>query len=470
MRSLFPVFALLLCPLVSGQQTLTYGDDVALPTFTPMGADHATLAVNHYGDTFVAWQGTYSGNKHLVEGMSIPYLGGDTWEGSAAGHVALGDMSLHLLSTDETCSKPDVVQMPDGSFCVAWHRIDRSGGVPSRLEVARIRTRDASGNLYATPIVDQTGLGEGYVADPLVTSGFAGMMVDLVNLEDGTIGAVYAHELSNVVDSVSGNTYREYELRFTRIDWTIPPGNPGFASAPIVLVPVLPIDNDVRYPLNGGQVLPDVVLDDYGNLIVAHEEYWLDGHGGVPGSNNGRIVVNRFSGFLTGNPLTLNTHTFTNNFRRHQRRPMLATSRLDNKNSISLTWVDDEYVPWKNNTIHSREITYPPSGQPSVQPLHWQNSIFHEDTHSTIAHGPNQQRYSFGVRFFFASTRILVGRSLQGDMLEYPAATLTAKRPAVELVEFPAASGQYKLFSTYEGHDSGNPTDYEVHFRILRIP
>lgn len=470
MRSLSFLFAVMLCPVVSGQQLISYGDDVALPSFTPQGSDHATLAVNHYGDVYVAWQGTWSGNVHMVEGMSVPYLGNDTWQGSALGHQIHGDMSLQLLSTDETCSKPDVVALPDGSFCLAWHRIDRSGVVPARLEVARVHVRDSAGVLHASPVIEQSSLGEGYVADGLVTSGFAGMMVDLVNLEDGSVGAVYAHELSSVVDPVTGDTYREYELRFTRIDWNVGPGAPGFASTPVVLVPNLPIDNDVRYPLNGGQVLPDVVLDDYGNLIVAYEEFWHDGHGGVQGTDNGRIVVNRYSGYLTSNPLIVNSHTFTNNFRRHQRRPMLATSRLDTKNSVSLTWIDDEFVPWKNNTIHSREITYPLSGQPSVQPLHWDNSVFHEDTHATVAHGPNQQRYTFGVRFFFSSVKILVGRSLQADMREYPTTINTAKRPAVELVEFPAGSGQFKLFSTYEGSDSGNPQDFEIRFQILRVP
>lgn len=470
MRFLSLILGLALTPFLAGQQTIGYGDDIALPTFTPQGADHATVAVNHYGDAFVAWQGTFSGNVHLVEGMSIPYLGNDTWEGSSLGHLSLGDMSLQLLSNDETCSKPDVVEMPDGSFCIAWQRIDRSGLVPARLEVCRVQVRDSAGTLYAAPVIDQSAAGEGHIADSSVTSGFAGIMVDLVNLEDGTVGAVYAHELSSVVDGVTGSTYREYELRFVVIDWNLGPGNPGFISAPTILVPNLPIDNNAQYPLIGGQVLPDVVLDDYGNLIVAYEEYWHDGHGGVIGSNNGRIVVNRYSGYRTGTPLIVNQHTFTNNFRRHQRRPNLATSRLDTKNSVSLTWIDDEYVPWKNNTLHSREITYPLSGPPSVQPLHWENSIWREDTHATIAHGPNSQRYTFGARFFGASVKILVGRSLQADMREYPTAVNTAKRPAVQLVEFPAGSGTFKLFSTYEGSDSGNPQDYEIRFQILRIP
>ena len=470
MRITSVLFALLLCSALPAQQVFTYGDDNTLPTITPQGADHATLAVNTYGDVYVAWQGTWSGNTHMVEGRLMKYIGNDQWETGSLNHDILGDMSLNLISNDESCSKPDVVAMPDGSFCVGWHRIDRSGSVASRLEVARIQVRDAQGVLLATPLVDRQAVGIGFSADSAVISGFAGIMVDLVDLEDGSVAAVYAHETSNLPQP-NGDVYREYDLRITRIDWNTTPGTPGFVSPHVNLVTSLPIDNTSAYPLNGGQVLPDVVLDDNLDLIVAYEQYWLDGHGGVSGQTLGEVVVKRFSGFGSATPFQLlDTDKFTNHIRRHQRRPNLATTKLDTRNSVSLTWIDDEVALWKTNSLHSRNIDYTIPGASTIDDLFWENSVYHEDTHATIVHGPQQQRYTLGVRFFSSSVRILVARSKQRDMIELPTAVNTAKRPASQLVEFPAGSGEFKLFTCYEGSDTGNPRDYRVHLVVFRVP
>ncbi len=470
MRTLSLVFFLCLCPLAFGQRTLSYGDDQTLPTFTPKGADHATLAVNSYGDVFVAWQGTFGGNRHVIEGMVIKYVGNDQWESGAANHLLLGDMSLHLLGPDETCPKPDVVEMPDGSFCIAWQRIDRTGIVPARLEVARVQVRDAQGQLLPNLIIDQQAAGTGYVVDPSITSGFAGIMVDLVNLEDGSVAAVYAHETMSTVNA-QGDEYREYDLRCTRIDWNQLPTSQGFASTPVVLTSGIAIDTVLAHPLNGGQVLPDVVLDDNSNLVVAYEQFWLDGHGGVNGTSRGEIFVRRYAGFNAANPLIeLDAVSLTNNPRRHQRRPNVATSRADHRNSVSVTWVDDEVSPLKTNTIHSREVVFDNPGGPTVETLFWGNNILREDTHAAIAHGPQRQRYTFGVRFFPSAAQILVGRTTQTDMTTFPVAVRYAKRPAVSLVEFPAASGRYKLFASYEGDNLNNPEAYQVHFVVVRVP
>ncbi|MDA0666390.1 MAG: hypothetical protein O3A50_01240 [Planctomycetota bacterium] len=458
------------CASLSAQQVFSYGDDNVLPTVTPQGADHATVAVNSYGDVYVAWQGTWSGNTHMVEGMLMQYTGNDQWEFDANNLHILGDMSLHLISQDESCSKPDVVALPDGSFSVAWHRIDRSGLGLSRLEISRIQVRDAQGNLHTTPVIDRRAIGVGFTADSAIISGFAGIMVDLVDLEDGSVAAVYAHETSSV-SQPNGDVHREYDLRLTRIDWDLAPGTPGFISAPVTLVSNLPIDNTLAYPLNGGQVLPDIEIDDNQDLIVAYEEFWLDGHGGVSGQTLGQIVVKRFAGFGAVVPFQLlDTDTFTNHFRRHQRRPNLATSRLDTQNTVSMTWVDDEVVLWKSNSILSRQITYSTPGASTVDNLYWENSVFHEDTHATIVHGPQHQRYTLGARFLINSVKILLGHSTQTDMVVVPTAVTTSKRPAAQLVEFPAGSGQFNLFMCYEGSDSGNPQNFLVHLVVFRVP
>ncbi len=461
---------LLLATPVGAQQTFGLGTDITLPSFGPLGADHATVAVNHYGDSFVAYHSVFATQRHMVEGMAIAAVGGNQFQVSSSSHFALGNQSLNVLGED-SCIKPDVVDMPDGNFIVAWTRRDKTGANQARIEMCRIIMRDSVGALLPTPIVESPQAGVGYVIDPGFDATDSGGMVDLINLEDGTVAAVYAHQTSRVIDPLNGDTWREYDLRMVRVDWTLAPSDPGFIGAPIPLVSGIPFDNPGNRIPVGGQVLPDVVLDDQQHMVVAYEEFWLNGHGGVTANNLGRIVVKRFSGFQSAAPLSeLNVDYFTRDPQRAQRRPNLATSRFDTRNSVSLSWGQDE-VWFSTDKIVTRQITYQTSGS-TIQNLYWANTALHQDTLPTSACGANALRFTFATREFGGINELIVARSVERDMHVIPTTAPHPLRPATALREYYTGGGGIgqHMYITYEGSSSHGASDYMVHLIIRKVP
>ncbi len=459
---------------IAAQQSVGFGETAELPSIATAGADHATVAANSYGDAFVAWHGNFAAGFHVVEGALISYEAGTFTSGQGTKWV-LGDATLGIMGPNgDTCTKPDVIAMPDDTFIVAWHRSERGGSTIARMEASRITVRDANGDLLPTPIVDEAQPGEGFVIDANIEKGDAGVMVDLVALDQDTVAAVYVHQASSSVDPVSGDTYRDYDLRITRMDWNLGPGSPSFLFGPTTLQPNIPLDSTPTHPFNGGQVLPDVVLDDLGDLVVAYEQFRLDGHGGVPSSNEGHVVVRRFIGYGKPNELT-QTHSdfFTNFINRHQRRPNLATSRDDARNTVSLTWMEDEVTFWRSNAIFGLELDYGPgTGPPTTRPLFWPNENGREDTLPVVVHGTDKLRFILGVRGFSSGDRLLLSRTKEADIFQLPTAIKWPWRPAAALVESTNMAGVTSklLLVTYEGSESGNPTDYRIHFQAYLLP
>ncbi|MHC4838908.1 MAG: hypothetical protein ACYTF3_12080, partial [Planctomycetota bacterium] len=184
------ILALAAAP-IAAQQTVGFGQTAELPTVATSGADHATIAANSYGDSFVAWHGKFASGFHVVEGALITYEAGTFTSGQGTKWV-LGDATLGIMGANgDTCTKPDVIAMPDDTFIVAWHRSERGGNTIARIEACRVTVRDGNGDLLPTPIVDEAQPGEGYVIDANIEKGDAGVMVDLVALDQDTVAAVY---------------------------------------------------------------------------------------------------------------------------------------------------------------------------------------------------------------------------------------------------------------------------------------
>lgn len=461
---------LLLAGSIGAQQTFSYGQDVALPTYGTRGADHATIAVNSFGDSFIAFHSLFATGRHMVEGMAISSLGGNQFQTGSTSHFSLGNQSLNVLG-DDSCIKPDVVALPDDSFVVSWTRLDRSGVNPARVEMCRIVMRDSLGALLPNAQVIAPQPGVGYVIDADFNAADSGGMIDLMDLEDGTVAGVYAHQTSRVIDPISGDTWREYDLRLVRVDWTLDPSDPNFAAVPVALMSDIPFDNPGnRIPL-GGQVLPDVVLDDNFHMVLAYEEFWLDGHGGVSGTNLGRIVVKRFSGFQSATPMTeINTNFFTRDPSRAQRRPNLSTSRFDTRNSVTLAWGHDD-IWYLTDKIITRQITYQGTSA-TTRNLYWANSILFEDSLPTTICGANATRFTLATRAFVSQNALIVARSVQQDMLEIPTAVDFPLRVSAALLEFPNGSGGIDqcLYTTYEGANTRNAADFLIHLVVHQVP
>ena len=324
-RSLFLLISGLLATSPAGAQGATFQllESVELPVLG-YTADHATVAINASGDLFVTWTGTGSGIRN-VDGVFVPRVGPTEWATPQPGDLLrLGDASLGILDAVDRCHKPDVVAVGD-DFLVAFPRISPTSGA-ARLEISRIRV---TANQSAT--VESAAPGEGFLLDPAVTSGDAGLMPDLACLsvpgsESGSAVVTYAH-----FSRFQGGRHL-YEIRLGTLDFT--GSGPAFGQ-PQVLVEKVVIDTSV-VPFPGGRVLPDVVGDDYGCLVLAYEEY------GKVGPNwEGRIVVQRYLPLSDGSFEVLETVTLRGpNGSLAQRRPMLATSREDSQNMVAVGWME----------------------------------------------------------------------------------------------------------------------------------
>ena len=186
--------------LCNPAQQVRLGQTVQLGKFGPGPSDHATLALNQYGDICVAYQTRQASGQRLVEAQILRYSGTSYWSSNSSLRLILGDPSVNLYGPlRDNCTKPDIVALDDASFVVVWPRGDLQDKQVGQLEVARIETRDAAGFSLPNPVLHSAAAGLGYVVDPLVVVGDAGIMPDLTPLAGGQAAAVYATEDSRTV-------------------------------------------------------------------------------------------------------------------------------------------------------------------------------------------------------------------------------------------------------------------------------
>lgn len=471
MRLLVALTAFVCCclPSLRAQEVFLTGETITLPSLGNGAADHATVAANSYGDVVVANHADAPGGVKLVEAVAIASLGQDTFKSGAT--LLLGDPGLNLMGQD-TCRKPDVVALADESFIVVWPRNDVQLTGGARLEAARIHLRDSSGDLLAHPIVDLAAPGEGFVLDPNLVSGDAGVMPDLVAFRDPfgeSVAAVYAHEVTTTVGP-TGKTFREYELRCVVADWSRPPQSSQFLDGPYVLRDAIPIDQDPTNPFNGGMVLPDVVLDDSGNLVVAHEQSLLAPHFGWAGPARRRILVERFQGLGQASPFSpMDTWPIAvGNATHRPRRPMISSSPEDQEDSISLTWGKQSLIGG-DNALGYQMIRLPSTGG-GVQPrdAHWIDDPLNEDGLPVTADN-GIMRSCFAIRNFPARRSILASVTLgngNASIVDIDVPVVFPWRPAAQLIATETAGGQVRTYAAlcFEGADVLDPDQYRIHF------
>lgn len=461
---------------LQAQQSFVTGETVELPSMAVGAADHATLATNSFGDVFIANHADAASGSKLVEGTAIASLGNHAYRTSPT--LLLGDPSLALLGAD-TCRKPDVEAMKDGSFVVVWPRNDRNHVAPSRLEAARIVLRDANGVLLAMPEVHTASPGRGYLLDSNITSGDAGIMPDLVWLgRQDALGCavVYAHELST---SQSFNkVFREYELRCVRINWAANPHSSSFRDGPYVLASPIPWDNLLTDPFNGGLILPDVVLDDSSNLVVAFEESIVAPHLGYVGPNRSRICILRFQAFGSSNPLqAIDAVNLSPPASTHRtRRPNLSSSRADLTDSISVSYAL-QGLQSAISAVGYQTVDYIPGGNggySTPQNAYWIQDPQKEDGLPTTANN-GSVRSCFSSRQYPGERKLLtsIARSTGiNSFTEVTTPILYPWRPAVKLVTYNTPStGNNLTFAAicYEGDDTATPSTYRIYFTYLQL-
>jgi hypothetical protein len=460
---------------VAAQQDLLPGSPMELPTLGSGAADHATVAANHEGDWLIANHADHPSGGKLVE-VTVATSRNSGGRFRVTAPILIGDPSLDLLG-DDSCRKPDVVALHDGSFAVVFPRTVQQDPQSGRLEIVRILTRDAQGDALSTPIVESPGSGRGYVIDASVVPGEAGVMPDLALLgptHASACAVVYAHE-AEVVET-EDLVFREYDLRIARIDFSQPQQSTDFIRGPWLLETGIPMDNEVDSPFAGGIILPDMVLDDADNLVVAWEQYLFAPHQGLPQGAQGRVVMTRYKSLDGAQPLErLDRLELAGQANlRQQRRPALDSNREDQVNGIAITWTDREPLGLLNR-VQYQLLEFPNGSMPGVSPpvpAYWVDSPLFGDAYPVTILGEDDG-LTVAVRDYGIDRELLASYSTvsgRRTMVEIDMGIQFPWRPATALFTVPArrwwqADTDYVL-QVCEGADVREASAYRVHVRI----
>ncbi|MFT7517428.1 MAG: hypothetical protein ACI84O_001220, partial [Myxococcota bacterium] len=365
----------------------------------------------------------------------------------------------------DSCTKPDAETLGDNSFLVVWSRNELSGNHPSRLEICRILTRDVDGDLLARPVILTESAGIGFVIDDVSEAGQGGFMPDIAALSNSNQDSsciVYAHEESSY--NLFGNTHRSYQLRCRVIDWDLTSSQPDLGAI-VTLENGIPFDNLGDYPYPGGMVLPDAVIDDGGNLVVAYEQHSIDA---LNESIEGSIQVRRYSKAPFELIDRIELHGSVSS--RHQRRPMLATSANDHANRLLVSWNEKSNDNSIDKLVHFREIAFHKNTAGHANPVTvpWNSIAGSEDNLAYVA-------VSARAQMLITSKTLTNGNKLSTlfesvgspPVSNYINTTLNFPwRPAIALYDFRDRSLGYFCF---EGAPTNAPNQYRIYLKIQEL-
>jgi hypothetical protein len=464
LHSLVP---LLLSLNASAQADYYLGDTIELNTIGNQSADHAAIAVNHFGDVIIVNHTSVNSMQKAVELNALAPLGEDRSSGFKLFNTRLlGDPTLNIFGVgNDSCSKPDVESMGDGSFLVVWSRHDLSGNQPSRVEACKIITRHIYGSLMTQVQILTTRTGEGILLDDTSNSGDAGFMPDIASYKGAGVSkaiVVFAHEQSKATSNA--NTFRDYDLMGKKIHWPRGISSPTLGQL-VTLETNIPIDNANTAPYSGGLVLPDAVIDDVGALTIAYESYLISPHQWYFGPPRGSIQLRRYSMELS----LLDEIEFTGHgLERHQRRPMIATSDKDATNVLALGWNDIDDNSNGVHRAHFRTVTFNEntSGYTTPKVIPWDESFGNKDDMANVAMS--------GQSRLIMTTRTLPNRkSLNGAFKSGYLPTITKDlapnsdhpwRPAMSIHDLPDSRSISYL--SFEGPATSDPSLYRIHLTI----
>ncbi len=456
------LFALLLLTgALSAQGSIGLQQTVVLPTTALGDCDHATLAINDEGDVFVAWHsqiGIGLASPRQVEGVLFRRGNGWSWiTPTSADVLVLGDPLVQVLGSGESCRKPDVVAV-GRDFVVSWPRHLPSTGA-AQLETCLIEVTPSAAILHeASP-------GVGYRVEGGLDAGVAGLMPDLAarSAAPRLATVVYANQISH-----SGTQY-EFDLRAANLDFS---QFPPVVSPPVSLIQPVPEDDGLAAP-TGGRVLPDVVEDDLGHLVLAWEEFAEAGHLGATLSE-GWIRVAHFqdggSGSYTelGPPTTLGGP----NPGIRRRRPNLATSVSDLTNTISIAWGEYPDQILHDTDVRFGQLDYSAAsgGTPPVISDFGYPVISSRDQDLPVPIHARGLRLCLATRQFLADRKLTAFVALppKGEQI-VPTALTFPWRPAADLLQFgtPGTPDSRIIPMSYEA--VGPQGRYRVFLILYRI-
>ena len=356
-------FILAASPLASAQTPVNANSVVELPSHAPIDgkADHETVAINKRGDAFVVWSSSVfslSGPDSAVrrvEGAFFRRTGATTWDLYPTEILGESDpaalpLGLSVYSAGDICRKADVVAV-DNDFVVAWQRLENADTANGRVEVAFIEA-PVSGNANYH-LLDAAGIG--WTLDTFDPRD-AGGMLDLA-CQRGTSGPVavaYAHRTNKFALGV-GDFAVDFDLRAMTFEF--PTAGLAPTVNPVNTLVNVPFDDLSASATSRGRVLPDLVFDSWGNLVIAFEDFARGERISVSEPDYGQIRLNRYSIDAFGVFTEVNAQALLgSNTEFAQRRPNLFRSPWND--AVSIAWGEVQ-LPSDAIDIFHKDAVYP---------------------------------------------------------------------------------------------------------------
>ena len=338
-------------------------------------ADHANNAMTPNGTIGVIYH--YGTTRKSVVFRAYEYQG-KAFIPTQPITIAAPDSKTYA---QDSCQKPWIVALGDGSFVACWTRKDTSAQANSttpnaQVEVTRIYRK--GGDWLTTPIT---------VVDDQVAAGDADVMPRLQSIKDRFVALAYVTQTKN--NPVTGGTTREYDLRLVYHDWN---ANQSQSPREVKLkqYQAIRMDDTSANPFassSGGLILPSMATDQHGDILLAYEEYQIDG-GGV---KTPAIQLKRLTGPYHSAPFTeLETLSFNpasnTTTLNPVRRPMLASQDpqgvVTDDSVLLATGVQDPADPDGGYSVAAR-ITLD-QGAMSITELTLPANQAYDGTHASI--------------------------------------------------------------------------------------
>ena len=368
-----PLAVFTLPGLALSQISMSANEVVELATASPIDgqADHATIALNDAGDVMIVWSSSVYPRSHAlskkrrVEGAFFRRTSLTTWDlypthtlGEAEASLMPGGVPIY--PGGDRCRKPDVVAIGN-DFVASWQRFEEGFTANGRIEGVYLEVPAAGGDMIPHR-ADPAGIG--HVLDPNVDCRTAGAMVDLGH-EPGAGPSIIATYCSRTASYPLGmsNAF-DFELRAVMFEF-------ASAGAAPTVHPVQTVKAEVHFDdfsdtstFDGGRVLPDVVYDQFGNVVIAYEEFSRGARVGVGTPDEGLIYVQRFSVDTAGVMTPLNSQTtFGDSSDQGQRRPNLF--RAPANSDICMAFGERNVTTWEA-TVYMHSVVYPDAASDAV--------------------------------------------------------------------------------------------------------
>jgi hypothetical protein len=357
-------FLAMVAPAMS-QTPVTNNTVVEIPSFAPVGgkADHNTTAINDNGDVFVVWSASVyplthpEATKRRVEGAFIRRLSAFQWEiyptvilGETDPAALPGGTSIFLGG--DNCRKPDVVAVGN-DFVVAWQRLEEGDTPNGHLECAFVEV-PTSGDAVIS-LADPAGIG--HILDSSFDPRTAGGMVDLAHQRGSGTPTVVASYVSRtgVVPIGTGTAY-DFDVLGVVFDFAAV-GLPPTVNPIQTMASAIAFDDFNATDPTGGRGLPDIVYDEFGNVVVVFEEFRRGERISVGTPDDSMVHVRRYSVGAGGVLTQINAQSAVgSNVIYPQRRPMLI--RTGTHSDISLVW-GERLLPGIESDVFHHQISYP---------------------------------------------------------------------------------------------------------------